>query len=274
MAVVERLIWQIETDLHTDLSMTSLSERCAVNVHHMCRIFQLATGMSIMSYARARRLSKAARAVAHGRDNIIAIALDAGYGSHEAFTRAFVHCFGITPSALRSHRSIATLDLTEPFEMNKDMIVPVAAPRMEERGAFRVVGLGIDCAFGNTGAIPALWQAFNARENEVENAVPGALYGVCCMGDGAGNFRYIAGVEAQGSTSGMEHIDIPAHRYAVFTHSGHISDFAKTVYTIWNKALPDAGLKSAQAPDFERYDHRFDGRTGRGEVEIWIPIVS
>ncbi len=33
MAVVERLIWQIETDLHTDLSLTSLSERCAVNVH-------------------------------------------------------------------------------------------------------------------------------------------------------------------------------------------------------------------------------------------------
>ncbi|WP_296074969.1 AraC family transcriptional regulator [uncultured Agrobacterium sp.] len=269
MAVVERLIWQIETDLHTDLSLTSLSERCEVNDHICAGSF---------NWPQACR-SRATRAPAeyprrHAPSLMVAIALDAGYGSHEAFTRAFAHCFGITPSALRSHRSITTLDLMEPFEMNKDMIVPVAAPRLEERGAMRVVGLGIDCAFGNTGAIPALWQAFNARENEVENAVPGALYGVCCMGDGAGNFRYIAGVEAKGSTSGMEHIDIPAHRYAVFTHSGHISDFAKTVYTIWNKALPDAGLNSAQAPDFERYDHRFDGRTGRGEVEIWIPIVS
>jgi len=204
---------------------------------------------------------------------IIAIALDAGYGSHEAFARDFADCFGITPGGLRSERS-KTLDPMEPFEMNEDMIVPLAAPRMEERAAFRVVGLGIDCTFGNTGAIPALWQAFDAREDEVEDAVTGALYGVCCMGDGAGNFRYIAGIEAGGSTPGMEHIDMPAHRYAVFTHSGHISDFAKTVYTIWNKALPEAGLKSAQAPDFERYDHRFDGRTGLGEVEIWIPIVS
>lgn len=158
--------------------------------------------------------------------------------------------------------------------MNKDMIVPVASPRKEERAAFRVVGLGADCSFDKTGAIPALWHSFNERENEVENAMPGAVYGVCCMGDGAGNFRYIAGIEATGSTPGMEHIDLPAHRYAVFTHSGHISDFAKTVYTIWNKALADAGLESAQAPDFERYDHRFDGRTGRGEVETWIPIVS
>lgn len=202
--------------------------------------------------------------------SIIAIALDAGYGSHEAFA----DCSGITPGGLRSQQSIATLDLMEPFEMNMDMIVPLAAPRMEERAAFRVVGLGIDCAFGNTGAIPALWQAFDAREDEFENAVAGALYGVCCMGDGAGNFRYIAGIEAEGLPPGMEHIDMPAHRYAVFTHSGHISDFAKTVYTIWNKALPAAGLKSAPAPDFERYDHRFDGRTGLGEVEIWIPIVS
>lgn len=274
MAILERLIWQIETDLKCDLSLPSLSRRCAVNLHHMCRVFQLATGMSIMTYVRARRLSVAAQAIACGEETIIAIALDAGYGSHEAFTRAFASYFGTTPSRLRGEQSIATLNLMEPFEMNKDMIVPLAAPRREERETFRVVGLGLDCAFDKTGEIPALWRSFMEHEEEVQNLVPGPVYGVCCMGDGAGNFRYIAGIEATGSTPGMEHIDIPAQTYAVFTHSGHISDIGKTVYTIWNKALPDAGLESANAPDFERYDHRFDGRTGRGEVEIWIPIVS
>lgn len=274
MAVLERLIWQIEMDLKSDLSLPYLSRRCAVNLHHMCRVFQLATGMSIMAYARARRLSLAARAIAGGQESIIAIALDAGYGSHEAFTRAFASYFGTPPSRLRGEQSITTLNLMEPFEMNKDMIVPLAAPRREDRGAFRVVGLGVDCAFDKTGEIPALWGSFMAREAEVQNPVPGPAYGVCCMADGAGNFRYIAGIEATGATPGMEHIDIPAQTYAVFTHSGHISDIGKTVYTIWNKALPDAGLESANAPDFERYDHRFDGRTSRGEVEIWIPIVS
>ena len=94
------------------------------------------------------------------------------------------------------------------------------------------------------------------------------------MGDEAGNFRYIAGLAATGSTEGMEHIDLPAQLYAMFTHSGHISDLPKTVYTIWNKVLPGLGLQAAKAADFERYDQRFDGRTGRGKVEIWVPIVS
>lgn len=274
MSVLERVIWQIETDLHSDLSLQSLSERCAVNVHHMCRVFQLATGMSIMSYARARKLSRAANAIASGDDGIVAIALDAGYGSHEAFTRAFASYFGTTPSRMRKYRCLPHHDFMEPLEMNKDMIVPVSAPRKQELPAFRVVGLGTDCSFTQTGAIPALWQSFMAREGEVVGAVPGAAYGVCCMGDEAGNFRYIAGVAATGSAPGMEHIDLPAQLYAVFTHSGHISDLPKTVYTIWNKALPELGLEAAKAADFERYDQRFDGRAGRGEVEIWVPIVS
>lgn len=274
MPVVEKLIWQIETDLASDLSLRSLSERCAVDVHHMCRAFQLATGMSIMSYVRARRLSSAAHALTCGNESIIAIALGAGYGSHEAFTRAFASYFGVTPSRLRKEHLSLHLDFMEPLEMKKDMIVPVSPPRTEERPAFRVVGLGADCSFTQTGAIPALWQSFMAREGDVSDAVPGAVYGVCCIADGSGNFRYVAGVEAKGSTPGMEHVDLPAQRYAVFTHSGHISDLPKTVYTIWNKALPDCGLEPAKAPDFERYDHRFDGLTGRGDVEIWVPIVS
>ncbi|MDH0617108.1 MULTISPECIES: GyrI-like domain-containing protein [Agrobacterium] len=274
MPVLERLIWQIETDLNSEMSLRSLSERCAVNIHHMCRVFQHATGMSIMSYTRARKLSKAARAIVSGNDSIIAVALDAGYGSHEAFTRAFASYFGTTPSSLRKEHFAANLDLMEPFEMNKDMIVPVSAPRKQERAAFNVIGLGTDCSFAQTGNIPAVWQSFNAREEEVAGAVPGATYGVCCMADEAGNFRYIAGVEATGSTPAMERVDLPSQLYAVFTHTGHISDLPKTVYTIWNKVLPESGLEAAKAPDFEKYDHRFDGQTGRGEVEVWIPIIS
>ena len=55
-------------------------------------------------------------------------------------------------------------------------------------------------------------------------------------------------------------------------HDGHISDISKTIYTIWNKALSDEGLEPAETPDFELYDQRFDAATGRGTVEIWIPV--
>ena len=72
---------------------------------------------------------------------------------------------------------------------------------------------------------------------------------------------------------GLDAVDIPASRYAVFKHVGHISDFNKTVYTVWNKGLPDAGLTPAKTPDFELYDDRFDARTCMGTVEIWIPVA-
>ena len=157
--------------------------------------------------------------------------------------------------------------------MKKDMIVDVAKPELREHGAFRVVGLSVHCSFEDTSAIPALWQSINLREPEIAGAIPGTAYGVSCDFEESGQFRYLAGIEASETMEGFDFVDIPANRYAVFTHSGHISDFSKTVYTIWNKSLPDAGLEPTKAPEFEVYDQRFDPETGRGDVEVWIPIA-
>jgi hypothetical protein len=52
-----------------------------------------------------------------------------------------------------------------------------------------------------------------------------------------------------------------------------IGDLPRTNYTIRNTALPEAGLAPAMAPEFERYDARFDPLTVRGAVEIWISLA-
>ena len=51
--------------------------------------------MSPMAYVRARRLSDAARALIAGAPDILRLALDSGYASHEAFSRAFKSQFGL-----------------------------------------------------------------------------------------------------------------------------------------------------------------------------------
>ena len=272
MALLDNIIWQIEVRLAETITLDVLAGHCAVSTHHMCRVFQQATGMSIMSYVRARRLSEAAKVIAAQDADILTVALDAGYASHEAFTRAFAGVFGVLPSTLRKGRPLSTLTLMEPLKMKKEMIVEVAKPELRTRDGFRVVGLSTRCSFEDISAIPALWQAFNTREAAVEDSVAGCSYGVCCDADGTGQFRYVAGVEATSKTDGMDFVDIPTARYAVFTHQGHIAGLPKTVYTIWNKSLPDAGLTPANAADFERYDRRFDPQSGRGAVEIWIPV--
>lgn len=230
-----------------------------------------------MSYLRARRLSVAAERLAHGDEEILTVALDAQYGSHEAFTRAFLSCFGVLPSAVRQSRSTLNLKLQEPVEMDKSRLVVVTAPEIRDRAAFEVIGLGTQCTIDNTSEIPCLWQAFNARELEVSAGPDSGAYGVCVAADAADGFRYVAGVESvqgAGVPAGMERISIPAGRYAVFTHTDHISEIGNTLYTIWNKSLSDLGLNPRPSPDFERYDHRFDPATGLGTVEIWIPVIA
>ena len=72
----------------------------------MAHAFGRATGWSVMRYVRGRRLSEAARTLAAGATDILAVALDAGYGSHEAFTRAFRDQFGRTPESVRAQRHL------------------------------------------------------------------------------------------------------------------------------------------------------------------------
>ena len=100
-------------------------------------------------------------------------------------------------------------------------------------------------------------------------------YGVCCNGDDAGNFDYIAGVEVADFSDlprEFARVRIPEQKYAVFTHAEHISTIRRTVNTIWNHWLPISGMKAADAPSFERYDEKFDPATGNGGLEIWVPV--
>lgn len=273
MALLDRLIWQIECHLDEPLTLEVMADRCAVDRHHMCRAFQLATGRSIMGYIRARRLSAAAEAIAGGAPDLLQVALGAGYGSHEAFTRAFTRELGVRPSDLKKTRDLGGLTLTEPLKMNQNMIVDVAPPTLRTRPGFRVVGFATLCRDHDISAIPGLWQRLNAREEEIGTPT-GTAYGVSHDMTAEGDFRYLAGIAARDVPPGMDAVDIPDARYAVFTHSGSIADLPKTIHTIWNTALHDAGITPAPGPEFELYDGRFDPVTGRGSVEIWIPVAD
>jgi AraC family transcriptional regulator len=275
MTVLNKAVWHIETRIAEPLDLAGLARLCAVSPYHLSRIFRSGAGISPMAYLRARRLSEAAKRLAGGEADILTIALEAQYGSHEAFTRAFAACFGVVPSRVRRARSTETLVLQEPIEMDKTRIVDLPAPKRKDLPAFEVIGIGTDCTFENTSVIRPLWQQLNAREDEIDAAPGAAAFGLCMGGDEEGRFRYIAGLGAAKGAKvprGMERAVVPAGHYAVFLHRGHISEIGKTVYTIWNKSLPDHGLEPRKAPDFELYDRRFDPETGRGEVEIWIPV--
>ncbi|QIO32034.1 AraC family transcriptional regulator [Bradyrhizobium sp. 1(2017)] len=275
MNPAQRALWYIESHLAEPMTLDEIAEISGVSRFHIVRAFAAATGLPVMRYVRARRLTEAARSLAKGAPDILSLALEADYGSHEAFTRAFRDHFGTTPEAVRAATCVSHLKLQEPILMDSTMLDHLPPPRFEMAKAFLVAGPGERISCDNGAMIPGLWQRFHREIADVPARVGNVAYGICCNGDDAGNFDYIAGAEVTDFSDlprRFSRIRIPEQHYAVFTHKDHIASIRRTVNTIWNQWLPASGFKAADAPNFERYDVTFDPATGNGGFEIWLPV--
>ena len=196
MNPAQKALWYIESHLAGRADPRRDRRVAGVSRFHMVRAFAAATGFSVMRYVRARRLSKAARALAAGAPDILSLALDADYSSHEAFTRAFRDHFGVTPESVRAATCLDHLKLQEPIVMDSTSLDHLKPPRFETGKALLVAGIGERCTHENDGAgIPNQWQRFHQTIDNVPGRIGKLAYGVCCNGDDAGNFDYIAGVE-------------------------------------------------------------------------------
>src|SRR5919201_4075299 len=131
MNPAQKALWYIESHLAEPLTLDEIANIAGISRFHLVRAFAAATGFSVMRYVRARRLSEAARALAAGAPDILQVALDAEYGSHEAFTRAFREHFGITPEAVRATTCLDKLKLQEPILMDSTTFENIAPPRFE-----------------------------------------------------------------------------------------------------------------------------------------------
>ena len=277
MNPVSKALWFIESHFAGELTLTEIAASAGVSRYHMARAFGLTTGFSVMQYVRGRRLSEAARLLADGAPDILTLALDVGYGSHEAFTRAFREQFGVTPERVRAGGTVTGLLLVKAFQMNNSTDMDLQAPRLENGRALLVAGLEERFSSDNTSAIPALWQRFTPHIGHVPGQVGNVTYGVCYNTDDAGGFDYSAGVEVSdfsGLRADFAKVRIAEQRYAAFIHAAHVSTIRATYLAIFNIWLPKLGWQIANAPQFERYDERFDAHTGTGDFEIWVPILA
>jgi AraC family transcriptional regulator len=92
----------IDANLEGDLSVKTLSHVANFSVFHFHRQFTAFFGVPVSRYVQLMRLRRAAHRLAALPDlSVLDAALDAGFESPEAFSRAFRRAVGMTPSAFR-----------------------------------------------------------------------------------------------------------------------------------------------------------------------------
>jgi AraC family transcriptional regulator len=147
--------------------------------------------------------------------------------------------------------------------------------RFERTKEMLLAGLRGSYTIETRGKIPAQWERFAPSIGKVPGQIGEICYGVCWNMSPERGFDYLSGVQVtdtKGLPSEFATVRLAAREYAVFAHRDHVSAIDHTLDKIWREWVPQAGLKVASAPCFERYGKEFDPQTGMGGMEIWIPL--
>lgn len=116
-SLVEEIDRCIRSGWDEGLTLKALAQGLGYSEYYISRKFREVSGMQLREYLRQRRLAFALKALRDSDRGILDIALDHGFSSHEAFTRAFRDAYGITPSAYRRHPvPVALRTILRPFD--------------------------------------------------------------------------------------------------------------------------------------------------------------
>ncbi|MCG8460983.1 MAG: helix-turn-helix transcriptional regulator [Holophagales bacterium] len=88
------------------VSLAELAARDGRSPSHLQRVFRAEVGESPLQFSRRVRLQRAAASLLVTDESVLDVALDAGFESHEGFTRAFRARFDLSPREFRAQRSV------------------------------------------------------------------------------------------------------------------------------------------------------------------------
>lgn len=115
--VVDRIDDCIRNKHDESLTLKLLAQEFGYSESHFSRRFRQVSGMQFRDYLRYRKLAFALRQLRDTDNSVLQIALDHGFSSHEAFTRAFREAYGLTPSEYRKHPvPVALRTILRPFD--------------------------------------------------------------------------------------------------------------------------------------------------------------
>jgi AraC family transcriptional regulator len=305
---------QAHIDLHLDeaLDLNTLAGVAHFSPFHFHRLFLAWMGETLGDYLRRRRLEVAAmRLAAQPRITVLNVALSVGFGSAEAFARAFKTRFGHSPSAWRAqqremrristgkdsklgqvnrkpnqagiagssdHPASSTRNL-EPFMNTARNTQPGLNVKIIDRQPTTVAYLRYTGPYG--APVNQFWQTVYYPWAATHNLLHVARYGISHDDPGITApqaCRYDACAEVPVdfvASGGALKTVIPGGKYAALAFKGRGDQFVDAWAALLRDWLPDSGLQLDARPSFEYYsvDSSYDPKTGVMGCDICIPVV-
>jgi AraC family transcriptional regulator len=290
---MHRALEHIDRHLDERLELETVSRVANFSSFHFHRLFAAWMGETLGEYLRRRRLEVAALLlIAQPRVPVLQVALSVGFGSAEAFARAFKVRFRETPTAWRSVEKrkrdqaqrkpdqATMLSAIEDGNMKKNTIASTLNVKLVDRHPTTVAYLRHVGPYGQP--ISDFWMHTVAPWMATNNLFGKPRYGI--SHDEAGitapdKLRYDAAVEVPSDFSGtgayMTTV-IPGGKYA----AGHFKGTMKEIEPAWQSMLrdwlPDSGMQLDARPFFEYYpiEAAYDQETGVFECDIFVPVVA
>ena len=301
-AAYERRLHQVLAyiDAHLDepIDLARLARVANFSAFHFHRIFSAHIGETLGIYLTRRRVEQAAaRLASQPRLRILDVALGVGFGSSEAFTRAFKKHFGSTPSQWKTRRPGRWYEESKIRQVKSRLNQAKRPPKayasamahiklsplhvtVATRPAVRLAYLRYQGPFGEP--IGRFWQE-EVYPWMVAHALLGApRYGVSQddpQVTAKTKCRYDAGVEVGKDFVPSQNAQIatlPGGLYACTKFKGQSAEIPETWERILREWLPASGYQLDARPCFEYYppDGDYDEKTGAFSCELCSPIAK
>ncbi|WP_432547729.1 AraC family transcriptional regulator [Kineococcus sp. SYSU DK004] len=285
IGTLNRLVDLIERDPAGDLDVAAWARSLGTTEHHLRRMFSSLAGMPLSEYVRRRRMTLAAADVVRGERDLLGIAVHHGYGSTEAFARAFRAVHGAGPSEVRRTGGPLRAQPRLSFQLTVRGADPVDV-RVVDRPAFRLVGRAARVPLVHEGVNPRIAEhvaAVPPAEHERLKALSGAEpAGLLSVSDDldpdraeGSELTHLHGVAVGAGASvpgDLDVLEVPAGTWAVFRSSGpHPSVLQEVWAATATEWFPSNPWRLRPGPEVVAVLERSDDFT-TATCELWLPV--
>ncbi|MFB7245604.1 GyrI-like domain-containing protein [Streptomyces populi] len=273
----------LEACLDREVDMAEVARIAAVSEYHFRRLFSALAGMPLPLYVRRRRMTLAGAEVLAGELTLLDVAVRYGYGSGEAFARAFRSVHGIGPGEARRTGAVLTAQPRMSFRVVVEGSTAMRY-RIVEKEPFRVLGRKARVPLvhdGDNAAAAAHLESLDeqviVRMKELDHREPaGVLSAVVYLTDsreeGAEADYWIGVVTGpEAAAEELDALDVPAGTWAVFDNHGPypsaLQELWRDVFTQW---FPSNLYVSRPGPELLRTRPVEIG--AETDSQLWIPV--